>query len=151
MNNYRSTPHPATGITPAAMLFRDPPNAAFPRTSINDEQVEEARQRDEQIKLERQQKINSSKYTSTTKFKIDEQVLIRNFNKNSKFDPHFQPEPCTVIGVEDNFIVLERKGTKYRRHRDDVKKIPENTQQTKTEQKERCTSAGVWAICESAV
>ena len=30
LTNYRDTPHPATGIAPSAMLFRDPPNSSFP-------------------------------------------------------------------------------------------------------------------------
>ena len=31
LNNYRETPHPATGLRPAAMLFRDGKRTVFPR------------------------------------------------------------------------------------------------------------------------
>ena len=46
INNYRSTPHPATGIPPAQMLFRDPPNAAFPRKEIDVEIKDAAKLKD---------------------------------------------------------------------------------------------------------
>ena len=31
LSNYRDTPHPSTGVTPNDMMFRDPPQSAFPR------------------------------------------------------------------------------------------------------------------------
>ena len=46
MRNYRDTPHPATGVPPAAMLFRDSINSSFPRRVVSDEAVECARSRD---------------------------------------------------------------------------------------------------------
>jgi len=43
LDNYRDTPHPATGIAPAAMLFRDGQRTIFPRTSsASQTQVDEA-------------------------------------------------------------------------------------------------------------
>ncbi|CAB4041174.1 Transposon Tf2-9 poly [Paramuricea clavata] len=39
LNNYRHTPHPATGIPPAAMLFRDGQRYDFPRTYATEEDV----------------------------------------------------------------------------------------------------------------
>lgn len=37
---YRDTPHPATGIAPAAMLFRDGQKYGLPRQSATPAQVE---------------------------------------------------------------------------------------------------------------
>ena len=121
LNNYRSTPHPATSIPPASMLFRDPPNTAFPRVGVDTKSIERAQNTDKLKKVQRQQHINSSKYKSKTTINEGEWVLIRNFNKSSKFDPIFQQEPCKVISVENPWVKLERNGTIYRRHLDDIK------------------------------
>ena len=39
LTNYKGRLHPATGITPSAMLFRDPPNSSFPQISISEDDV----------------------------------------------------------------------------------------------------------------
>ena len=39
LSNYRDTPHPATGITPNDMLFRDPPQSSFPRRNISEQSI----------------------------------------------------------------------------------------------------------------
>ena len=125
LSNYRDTPHPATGLPPAAMLFRDPPNSAFPRVLVDDQQVKAARKRDWEAKVERQLEVNNSKYKKRSEFKTGDWVLIRNFTKRSKFDPHFQPEPCRVTEVSGGWVALERAGTRYRRHLDDIKALPD--------------------------
>ena len=61
LTNYRDTPHPATGIAPSAMLFRDPPNSSYPRISISEDGVKEARARDTKLRSIRERHINSSK------------------------------------------------------------------------------------------
>lgn len=125
LSNYRDTPHPATGLPPAAMLFRDPPNSAFPRVLVDDQQVKDARKRDWEAKVERQLEVNNSKYKKRSEFETGDWVLIRNFTKRSKFDPHFQPEPCRVTEVSGGWVALERAGTRYRRHLDDIKALPD--------------------------
>ena len=39
LKNYRDTPHPATGLVPAAMLFRDGKRTVFPRKLVTDSDV----------------------------------------------------------------------------------------------------------------
>ena len=124
LSNYRDTPHPATGLPPAAMLFRDAPDSAFPRVTVSEYQVAEARKRDCDTKVERQLEVNNSKYKKRSDVKIGDWVLIRNFTKRSKFDPLFQPEPCMVTEILDGWVVVERAGTRYTRHRDDIKTVP---------------------------
>ena len=123
LNNYRDTPHPATGLPPSAMLFRDPPNSVFPRVAVSDKQIQVARKQDVESKLERQVDVNSSKYKKRSEVGIGDWVLIRNFNKKSKFDPLFQPKPCMVKQSENGWVVLERDGSSYRRHLDDIKPL----------------------------
>ena len=87
--------------------------------------MDAARKHDWDAKVERQLVVNNSKYKKRSQVKVGDWVLIRNFTKRSKFDPCFQPEPCKVTEVSDGWIALERAGTHYRRHLDDIKFIPD--------------------------
>ena len=126
LSNYRDTPHPATGVTPNDMMFRDPPQSSFPRREITQQQIDNARTRDAELKHIRQQKINASKYRQESIFRVGDTVLIRNFNKTSKYDPLFQRSPLVVKEVQNNgrCLTLQRlsDGKVYQRHPDDVKK-----------------------------
>ena len=64
LQNYRDTPHPATYVTPAAMLFRDGLRFLFPRQTITDKQVAKARKTDYSKKEHGQQELNASKYVN---------------------------------------------------------------------------------------
>ena len=59
LSNYRDTPHPATGVPPAELFFRDPPNSTFPRMDTNESKINEAHNKDKSIKQERQNVINN--------------------------------------------------------------------------------------------
>ena len=50
LDNYRDTPHSATGLTPSAMLFRDDKQTSFPRQPVTERDIEIAREHDEQRK-----------------------------------------------------------------------------------------------------
>ena len=123
--NYRDTPHPATGVPPAAMLFRDGTKSAFPRRSISAKRVEEALTRDKVTKQERQQKINASKYRIPSDFQIGDGVMLRNYKRASKFDPLFLPEVCAEVDRSDcgRFLTVKREsdGKIFKRHPDDIK------------------------------
>ena len=125
LSNYRDTPHPATGVTPNDMLFRHPPQSVFPRKDIPMQDILNAQERDNLLKLGRENKINSGKYRKTSNFAIGDNVLIRNFTRNSKFDPYFQYDPLQIIEIHDNgrCLILKRinNGQLYNRHPDDVK------------------------------
>ena len=81
LDNYRNTPHPATGLPPASMLFRDGIRNKFPRISVSDKDIEEARERDRQLKQERMEKINQSKFRIESIFENGDSVVLRNYNK----------------------------------------------------------------------
>ncbi|CAB3982296.1 hypothetical protein LOTGIDRAFT_156980 [Paramuricea clavata] len=122
--NYRDTPHPATGIPPATMLFREGSKSAFPRRSVPPEQVEEARGKDKAMKQDRQDQVNASKYKIPSEFQIGDAVMLRNYTKSSKFDPVFLPQHCEIECSDDGqCLTIERKrdGRIFKRHPDDVK------------------------------
>ena len=62
LQNYRDTLHPATGVSPAAMMFRDDKHTHFPRKPITEEECIKARNRDNGLKQQRTEQINCSKY-----------------------------------------------------------------------------------------
>ena len=125
LSNYRDTPHPATGVTPNDMMFRNPPQSCFPRRDVLEQHIHDARVRDAEIKNDRQEKINSGKYRHQSTFQVGDKVLIRNFNKTSKYDPLFQTSPLVITDVQNNgrCLTLQRlsDGKVYQRHPDDVK------------------------------
>ena len=125
LSNYRDTPHNATGVTPASMMFRDGQEGTFPRISISSEQVQEARERDKTQKTMREREINEHKFRVKENIKSGDNVLMRNPYKKRKFDPTFLPETFTVVQIESDgtTLLLERRsdGAMFRRHPDDVK------------------------------
>ena len=80
------------------MLFRDGFKTNLPRKAATQQETIQAKDRDRQIKEER--KTNSAKHKSSQNFKGDN-VLVRNYRKQSKFEPYFLPE---------RYVVLERRG-----------------------------------------
>ena len=126
LDSYRDTPHPATRVSPAAMLFRDGQKGTFPRRSASPEEIVRARMFDLDEKGKRRDRVNSSKYRKATEFSVGDEVLVRNYKKSSKFQPIFIPEPYVVTQINDNgryYLTLERvsDGQILKRHPDDVK------------------------------
>ena len=127
LNNYRDTPHSATGISPGAMMFRDGYRSKFPTITVDSEQVTNARAKDANEKTSREMKVNKSKFRQVTDIHVGDQVIVRNFNKTRKFDPTFLGDVYEVIGLCYNkgAIKVKRKhdSKEFIRHLDDVKKI----------------------------
>ena len=125
LQNYRDTPHPATGVPPSAMLFRDSSKSTFPRATVSEESIKLARHKDAQQKMKRDSLLNESKFRQPEKFTVGDEVMMRNHRRSSKFDPYFIPEPFDVIEVsKSNILTLVKRdnGSLFRRHPDDVKK-----------------------------
>lgn len=136
LSNYRNTPHPATGISPSSMLYRDGERSIFPCVTVTDNAVKEARKRDLATKQQHQEKINAGKYKTDSHFIPGEHVLIRNYRKKRKFDPIFLPDDFKVVEIANDgrCVTVERvsDGTQLKRHPDDLKKFirPHNEQVT---------------------
>ena len=123
LESYRDTPHPATGIPPNSMLFRDQPQTQFPRRIIPESEISKARARDDYKKKIRTNEINNSKYKQKSTFKVGEHVLVRN-NRKSKFEPYFSPDDYIVSEIlhEGSVIKIKREdGKTFLRHPDDLK------------------------------
>ena len=125
LNSYLHTHHPATGIPPAALTFRDGQRYDLPRTYATEEDVRRAREAENQKKSENEEKINSSKYRKASTFNIGDKVRIRNYQKSRKFDLVFLAQSFKIIGINDagNKIIVEHQenGFALCRHPDDIK------------------------------
>ena len=106
LNNYRDTPHPATSLPPAAMLFRDGKQTVFPRKLVTDSDVSLARERDKQMKQERTERIDTSKYIKQDQIYVGDKILIRNHIKQCKFDPLLLAQPYSVTDVNRNYMTV---------------------------------------------
>ena len=125
LQDYRDTPNPATHVAPGAMFFRDGYRTTFPRIQASNEKIEQAKARDQKLKIERSESVNSSKYRKQTEIKIGDTVILRDFNRKSKFDPIFPQVFYKIINIsKDNSVVTVRRecdGQVLRRHPDDIK------------------------------
>ena len=129
---YRSTPHPATDAAPGSILFRKGYKTDFPRTILDDEMVEIARENDKQQKAERKEKTNSSNRRKTMAIAPGDKVIVKDYTRSKKFDPVYDLEPFTVIADDGKGLLLQREETVFRRHKDDVKPAFEKTEENGT-------------------
>ena len=125
LQSYRDTPHPSTTISPASMLFRDGYRSNLPLRHASNKDVESARAIDADNKDQRKLQYNASRHTKEAKFRKGQQVLVRNFNKGSKYEPYFLPERYvvsdTLAGGKIILVQSTRTGRPLRRHPNDLK------------------------------
>ena len=125
LSNYRDTPHPATRLPPATMMYRDSLSGVFPRREVNENVIKSARENDLNQKLTYQNKMNNSKYKKQSNIVAGSHIFVRNYQRRRKFDPTFLPEPYIVVTVMDGGRKLElmslATGRALFRHPDDVK------------------------------
>ncbi len=130
LKTYRQTPHPATEVPPANMMFRDGLKDKFPRKPSTEEDINEARKLDKQKKNEHQEMVNRSKYRSESEINTGSLVLVRDWSRKSKFDPIFLPSPFVVQKINKEMkSALLKDLTSTRtllRHLDDIKKCHYN-------------------------
>ncbi len=124
LSSFRSIPHPSTGEAPGDLLFRGGYRSDFPRHTLTEYQVEQARKQDNDLRKGYQQALNESTHRKSSDLPLGSSVIVRN-NQRRKFDPLFGPDVYTVIHTISNGLLLERHkdGQIFRRHCDDVKPI----------------------------
>ena len=101
LSDYRSTPHPATGVAPGNMLFRGGYNLIFPPTPSTTEQViEEAKKQDIKQKQATNERINKSQWLKYPNIIQGNEVLALRLAKRKKFQSLYEPTPYTVFDVK---------------------------------------------------
>ena len=71
------------------MIFQDSYRSNLPHKSLSEKEINLARRRDKDKKINRKNVYNSSRLTKTTYFEITDFVLVKNYKRHSKFDPYF--------------------------------------------------------------
>ena len=127
LTSYRSTPHPATGESPGAIMLRSGYKTEFPHHQLSEESVTAAFQQDQHQKRERSHAINTTRHRTSSSPNIGDQVYVRN-QRNSKFQPIFGPETYTLIDIDNGGAIIRNNldMTTYRRHLDDIKSAPQS-------------------------
>ena len=129
MNSYKQTPHVATGVPPASMMFRDGIRSQFPRKALTENEIAIARKKDLEQKQQKQEEVNNSKFRKQADLLVGETVLIRNSSKTSKFQPTFTPDLYEVLQADNQAKKLMLRkwgcGSILIRHPDDVKRFTE--------------------------
>ena len=128
LSSYRATPHPATGEAPGAIMFRSGYKTEFPQKDLSDESVKAAFNHDQQQKIERGANINASKHRKPSNYAVGDKVLVRN-QRSSKFQPLFGPEVYEIVSIGNGGAIVENcvDGSLFRRHFDDLKSAPHDT------------------------
>ena len=103
--DYRSTPHPATGIALGDMLFRGGYHSRFPkRPPVTEQHIKEAKKRDKERKTEANAKQNSSRWRQYPNINQGNEVPVMRFTGKTKFKSFYEKTP---------YIVTDVKGTQY--------------------------------------
>ena len=87
------------------MIFQDSYRSNLPHKS-SEKEINLARLRDKDKKINRKNVYNSSRLTKNTYFEISNCVLVKNYKRHSKFDPYFLPEKFCVIDISANGNIL---------------------------------------------
>ena len=141
--NYRNTPHPSTGKTPAQLMMNRRPRTRIPsllRPELGKVHLE-AQKQDRETREKRKEVFDKSKRAVMKKVKPGDKVLVK--QQKTTLKPPYDPKPYTVEKVKEAQVTA-RKGGKVR-VRDMsrlkvVKERPEHLQAARTAQVEETDS-----------
>ena len=121
--NYRNTPHLATGVAPAELMFRRTVRTKIPKKKrfLDEKDLEKARLNDEKARLDRKEKFDAKRKTVDVVVQVGDTVLVKQTKTTTK--PPFDPAPYTVIEVNGTQAVLERSGKTKKRSFNKIKVI----------------------------
>ena len=106
-------------------MFRHGYRSDLPRKERNEEEISDAKEKDQAQKDVRQQNTNSSPRIQQPMIELGQRVLLKNHQRKAKFDPLFEPQEYVVESLERNGVVaVSESGVRRRRHVNDVKVIP---------------------------
>ena len=107
LHDYRSTSHPATGLTPGDMMLRGGYRTKFPQQpNPTENQIQEAKIRDSHRKEVANAKINASRWRKYPKIIQGVKVLVKRSSKTNKFESQFDPTPYMVTDVQGSLYEL---------------------------------------------
>ena len=109
--NYRHTPHPSTGKTPAELMIKRQIRTRIPAMMLPaTEAVDiEAKKRDEEVRVKRKERFDKTKHAKEEEMKLGDQVLFK--QTKSSIKPPYDPKPYTIVGLKGS-RVTGRRGEK---------------------------------------
>lgn len=117
LRDYRSTPHPATGLTPGEMMLRGGYRTKFPQQpNPTENQIQEAKIHDSHRKEVANAKINASRWRKYPKIIQGDRVLVKRSSKINKFASQFNPTPHMVTDVQGSRYELVADNDYNNRH-----------------------------------
>ena len=111
--NYRNTPHPSTGKTPAELIMGRRLRSKVPSLVKpgKGKVLKEARTKDKETKVQQKEVFDKRKRAVLKKVQPGDKVLIK--QQKSSVKPPYDPKPYTVTKVKSAQVTAER-GTKTR-------------------------------------
>jgi hypothetical protein len=111
--NYRNTPHPSTGKTPAELMFGRRLKTKVPslRRTAQGQIHEEAKAKDQETRQKRKETFDKSKRAVLKEITAGDKVLIK--QQKTTLKPPYDPKPFTVTKVKAAQVTAER-GSKLR-------------------------------------
>ena len=112
--NYRNTPHPSTGKTPAELMMRRQIKTRLPimMKATTDKVDKEAKVVDREAREKRKTRFDKAKHVREQEVVVGNKVLLK--QQKSSIKPPFDPEPYTVTEVKGT-QVTGRGGGKERK------------------------------------
>ncbi|KXJ70388.1 hypothetical protein RP20_CCG023846 [Aedes albopictus] len=144
---YSIIPHPATGRTPAELVFGRRLKDWIPEIGVGTtDGNEEIRDHDQIYKSRSKARYDVVHGCKDSHFEQNDRVLMRNLLPQNKLAPLYKPTPATVIEKQGNSVVVETDdGKRYRRNSSHLKRLS-----TTGEEEELDDSSANWATPSSA-
>ena len=123
--NYRNTPHPSTGKTPAELMIRRQIRTRVPvlMKSATEKVDREAKAMDRSVREKRKDMFDSRKHTKTKEVVKGVKVLVK--QKKSSIRPPFDPNPYTVTKVKGTQVTASRGAKERTRNQVKMKVLKE--------------------------
>lgn len=120
--NYRATPHPSTGVSPASLIFAYEFRTKLPQLKtqeINKDVVA----CDEAAKSKMKEYAELKNNVKPIDIKVGDMVLVKNNPNKSKFTPSYIPVPFKVIERKGNMITVKNPDKEITRNISWFKKL----------------------------
>ena len=135
--NYRNTPHPSTGKTPAELMIRRPIRTRIPAIlkTLSAKVDREARKQNRKINQERKIRYDGKHRTKKTDIQVGDRVLVKQDKTTTR--PPFDPDPYSVTEVKGTQITAERDGQVKKRNQAKMKKLERRPERLRIQSKDQ--------------
>jgi transposase InsO family protein len=119
---YRSTPHVATGVSPAKLMFGREMQCKLPNVTISQPVDQAVINRDLLYKAQIKEYADNARKARASNVQVGDSVLVRQ-QHTDKLSPEFCPNPYTPTARKGNTVVVQSsQGAEYTRNTTFVKK-----------------------------